>query len=238
MFRPNFLWPGDEKLPVPLAQVDDEPIRCISLNAEWLTYLFGVVDELSNYQRYEQNTQEERDHIYRSYQLLLEKMVASEPCELPNVTYVIDRVVIEDRRTQNTAGGSSVAGSNQNFPFNTIVLDDTGQVTLNANQWLLPDGTWKLDCSHVLRSSVVTLARGEIPIAAGLRGENFTIAASEQTPIRHVQWLTLAAPTLVSYAYRVTTATATNGLGQPKNYAGEQEVYGRVICERFRQVAP
>ncbi|OUL28783.1 hypothetical protein [Nostoc sp. 106C] len=51
-----------------------------------------------------------------------------------------------DSRTSGTAGGSFTSGSWQPRTVNTVATDQTSQVTLSSNTFVLPAGTYWLDC--------------------------------------------------------------------------------------------
>lgn len=51
---------------------------------------------------------------------------------------------IVDRKTGNTNGGSFTASAYRTRELNTIVSDETGQVSLSSNQFILPAGTYTI----------------------------------------------------------------------------------------------
>lgn len=51
---------------------------------------------------------------------------------------------LQDRKTSGTSGGTFTSGAWRTRVLNTIVADDTGEVTLSSNQFTLPAGTYQI----------------------------------------------------------------------------------------------
>lgn len=55
-----------------------------------------------------------------------------------------DYILIQDQKTQNTSGGTFTQGAWRTRDLNTVVVDDTGAVSLSSNQFTLPAGTYRV----------------------------------------------------------------------------------------------
>lgn len=233
-------WPlaGDDELPVPEANIDDEPQRCIRLNAEWLTYVVGAVEQLANYKRYNLTTQEEIDHVYDNFQHLMERLVAEKECVEP-VTYALQLVTVGDWRPQNTAGGSTVVTAWTTLPYNAMIYDGTGGASVSGNAIFLPAGTWRVHAEHQISCDAAMF--GQIRMN---NGGVFTYGTHDRFLIDETKVLTVDGVALlpsggaISFEYYVTNAFPTGGLGRIMNLAGQDEKYGHVVCERLHQTSP
>lgn len=135
-------------------------------------------------------------------------------------------MVVQDEKAANTAGGTSVAGT-QVRVLNTVVVNTIPGASLAANQVTLPAGTYQIDaCApswisnknkliwfNVTDAATTTQGRGNYGDAAGADPGQadaclvgyFTIASAKAFELRH--WIQLA--------------RATNGLGLNMNQGTE-----------------
>lgn len=241
--RPFFPFPPSSPLPVPNAQMDDEPIRCLHINGEWLVYLSGIVERLADYWRYELDSQEEYDHIYNQVQHLIQNITDAAECE-PEMTLQNDYVQCEHWAVVGGAGGASVANAWTILPINRIKQDHTGVSSLAGNQITLPAGRWKFTASHVLRAAGGVSGRLRVtfsPVSTPSVDFHY-YSLNQRFPgdgyIEPVvsEIFNLSEDFLVEMYYYVNAAQAVNGLGIPLSIGSEDEVYGRIILERLSLV--
>lgn len=141
------------------------------------------------------------------------------------------RFVLEDQKTQNTAGGTATAGSWEARDLNTEVFDPDGLVSISSNQFTLGAGTYVIYFSapgykvtrHRARlwsvSDSTSVGLGSSALAA-TAGESTTESAGYTR-------FTIASSKTFRIEQRVESTSASNGRGLPSNF--ETEVYTRVV---------
>ncbi|OUL28281.1 hypothetical protein BV378_07615 [Nostoc sp. RF31YmG] len=133
-----------------------------------------------------------------------------------------------DSRSSGTAGGSHTANSWLPRTINTIATDQTAQVTLSSNTFVLPAGTYWLDCkaafylanAHRLRLQNTT---DNTTILLGMSAWNFVSASDFINCLSGC--FTIAASKSLQIQYRVTgTNIQSPNLGDPTSF-GVNEIY-------------
>lgn len=238
MRRPAFPRQPIGRLDVPLAQMEDEPQRCLQVNAEWLTFLAGQIEHLAYYWRYQQNTQEERDQIDENVQALLQRCTDAVECVDP-VTYQLQVVEVQHRAAAGVHGGGTVPSSWSGFPMTHITRDDTAVCSIFQDSALagLPAGDWNFEARHVLRQDAATGgARMRVQAMNLVQGENQEYRLG--TNMLHCSGVLTQTIGGIIWQYYTTDARTTDGMGLAMNALGNDEVYGTMRLWRLHQVLP
>lgn len=104
---------------------------------EWLALVTGALSELThsyNFETFGTATPEETAQAFRD---MLALYVDCEPT-------VNDLIIIEERQTQNTHGGTFTAGAWRTRALNTEVVDTASIASLSSNQVTIPAGTYRV----------------------------------------------------------------------------------------------
>jgi hypothetical protein len=144
-------------------------------------------------------------------------------------------ILLQDQKTQNTAGGTFTSGAWQTRTLNTEVVDTGGNCSLSSNQFTLSAGTYRIrawapgaQCDrHQIRLQNVTAGttlitgKSSFTAATGNNDQNdaylsgrFTVAASQALEIQH----------------RGNTTANTVGFGVAANFT--TEIYTHVEIEK------
>lgn len=142
-----------------------------------------------------------------------------------------DIIILQDQKSDGTAGGTFTTGAWRTRDLNTEVVDSGGNCTLASNQFTLNSGTYRIQAfascrdvdMNVLRlqnitDSSTTVTGMSIEASSGqgtkqaLLFGRFTIAASKVFELQHLSGAT----------------KATNGFGYPASL-GLTEIYSTVI---------
>jgi hypothetical protein len=139
-------------------------------------------------------------------------------------------IQIEDRKAQNTSGGTFTAGSWQKRDLNTEVADTGNNAAVASNQITLEAGTYLVFASapafivnrHQLRLQNVTdgttLAVGQSNhAAAGTNVNNIAVLAGR---------FTISEQKVLELQHQCETSAATRGLGVEGNFGAE--VYAQI----------
>lgn len=137
---------------------------------------------------------------------------------------------VVDKKAAGTNGGSSTSGSWQKRTLNTVVTDETGEVTLSSDKISLPAGTYLVHASAPFKdagelqirlynasdSAVVLYGTSEYQHDACNVGRAFLFGK-----------FTLAASKELQLEYRCAVGRSTFGLGADVNFGGD-ELYSDV----------
>jgi len=147
------------------------------------------------------------------------------------VTRPFDILHVRDEKTQGTAGGASIAGT-QTRTLNTVKLNEISGASVNgSNQITLPAGTYEMDImcpvygamgSHKVRLYSVTDA------AYIFEGNNESTQNSTRSRLHGV--LTLTAQKVLEIRHYTAAAIATSGLGNAVSQG--VEVYTDAMFKR------
>ncbi len=139
-------------------------------------------------------------------------------------------ILIRDEKSSGTAGGTFTLGDWRTRDLNTIVQDETGNVTLSSNQFTLPAGTYRF----------LAVAPARIVNVHKLRLQNTTDATTVEegvNTIAHVAdsgttnaWVTreftITASKTFELQHRSTATQATDGFGVATSFG--VEVYATI----------
>ena len=171
--------------------------------------------------------------ILLEYNGALARWVLANPFVLPPVY-----AVLQNRQTQNTAGGSSSAGSWEIIPLNTEYEDASDFVTTTSlPAFSLPAGTYQIDAScpfylssksqvrlyNVTDNAVQTNVNGKAVLGSSAYGSNSGTSVVESSLYGT---FTITGTKQFRIEYTVTDARATDGLGLPGNI--DEEIYAQV----------
>jgi hypothetical protein len=140
-------------------------------------------------------------------------------------------VLIEDQKSQNTAGGSATSGSWETRTLNTLVRNHGTLASLATNQFTLPAGTfyiaWSAPAYAVARFQT-RLQNITDTTTAGVGSGGFTITAGTGSVSRShgAAVVTLAGSKAFEIQMQVETTNAGDGHGLAANFT--TEVYTRV----------
>lgn len=135
--------------------------------------------------------------------------------------------LIQDRKAQNTNGGSFSSGDWRRRDLNTVVSDDGGFVTLASNQVTLPAGTYRVRgyapackvnrhrarLQNVTDGTTVALGTSAFSDPTYLGGPESFFAA----------YFTIASSKVFEVQHKGQTTVGTNGFGVASNL--ETEIY-------------
>lgn len=236
MESPDFIpQRGQLSLPVPEDSVFDEPMRCLHINAEWLTYLAGMVFQLGDFSLYEQETEEEKTHIYRNVQTLLAQIGEAEECPEP-VTYQIQVIQYLHLENVGVNGGTTTANAWTALPINHKLRDDTGLTSVSGNVISgIPNDDWNVDAEHVIRTDAAAWSQIRLAAALAYRGVQQRVLTDEKL-ISFKGVYPVSSGTL-SWSYYVSDALVNTGLGQAKSLGTDGEVYGKITMWRLFQTS-
>lgn len=147
----------------------------------------------------------------------------------PTAAYVL----IRDEKSDGTAGGTATSGAWRTRDLNTIVTDETNQVTLDSNEFTLPSGKWRFDIAapafrvtgnqarlfNVTDNEVVDFGNSSFNPA------NSAGDGSHNDPARVVGQFEINAAKAFRVEHLVQTTEATNGFGLAAGVTGQNEIY-------------
>lgn len=134
-------------------------------------------------------------------------------------------VMVQDRKTQNTAGGTFTSGADRTRDLNTEVEDTHSIASLASNQITLPVGTYRIHAivpSHEVDRHQALLYN-VTDAAELLRGSSAVSGAADASdcPSFIVGRFTLTGTKALEIRHRCQTTHATNGLGLEANFSTE-----------------
>jgi hypothetical protein len=141
-------------------------------------------------------------------------------------------VIIEDQKSQNTAGGTATSGSWATRTLNTLVRNNGTLASLSSNQFTLPAGSYYISWSapayycnyHQTRLQNITDTT-TAGVGTSAHSGN-AVADTATTRSCGAAVVTLAASKAFEIQHQVTVTRATDGFGVAANFT--TEVYGRV----------
>lgn len=146
-------------------------------------------------------------------------------------------VIIEDRKTSGTAGGSATGGF-QKRDLNTLVRNNGSIAALASSQITLPAGSYYFSWSapafrcdgNITRLQNVTDAA---TVGFGSSEYSSTLIAGDTVQVRSTgsAVVTIAATKTFELQHRIFTVKTTNGFGVPTGLDGE--IYSRIEITRF-----
>lgn len=145
-----------------------------------------------------------------------------------------DYVLLQDQKASGTAGGTFTSGAWQTRVLNTIAADTTGVVTLSANQFTLPAGTYRIEAKapafnvdrHEARLQNITDAT---TVLSGTSG--FAVGGNQGQESSFIfDRFTIASAKTFEIQHRCQSTAATNGFGveSGSNFAVAHETYTSV----------
>lgn len=145
-------------------------------------------------------------------------------------------IILEERQTQGTDGGTFTQGAWQTRALNTEAIDVNGNCALSSNQFTLDAGTYEIvfwaaafGCNgHQCRIQNVTdgttVQNGATVNVDNQDSGGDTVETSNVS--QGADRFTIAAGKALELQHRCTTTQATNGFGKAANVA--TEVYAQV----------
>lgn len=144
----------------------------------------------------------------------------------PQLAAVSSYVLVQDQKTQNTAGGTFTSGAWQTRVLNTEVNDADGICSLSSNQITLSAGTYRcfIRCpasfvdrhqarlQNVTDATTILLGTSENLQASTVSNNSASVIVGE---------FTIAASKALEVQHRCQTTNATNGFGVPANFGTE-----------------
>ena len=142
-------------------------------------------------------------------------------------------ILIRDQKTDGVSGGTFTAGV-RTRDLNTIVTDETGQVTLNSNQFTLPAGTYRIWAeAPAYRISngyawLQNITDGQMEVQGCCQYDNNNGGLSHTYSFIVGQFTISATKTFEIQHYAIHTYAST-GFGVPSTRAvGDPEIYTQV----------
>ncbi len=140
-------------------------------------------------------------------------------------------ILLKDIKADGTLGGTFTAGDWRTRDLNTISHDDTGQVSLSSNQFVLPAGTYEITARaqafacgrNKLRLRNITTT-ADVIIGNGMFAKQ---TSSSNTMSALDGKFTITSGTTFEFQHRCTVTQANQGLGVETTY-GVEEVYAVV----------
>lgn len=195
---------------------------------EWLALVTGALSELThayNFEEFGTATPEETAQTFRD---MLALYVDCEPT-------VTDLIIIEERQTQNTHGGTFNGAGWRTRALNTEVIDTGNIASLSGNQVTIPAGTYRVKAFgtsmrvggntlalYNVTDSVYSLigSTGHSAVSTDGNNESFidgqiTIAATKTFELRHY----------------CNTTVSTFGFGFAANIT--TEIYAQLVFEKL-----
>lgn len=143
----------------------------------------------------------------------------------PTVIVAVPYVCLKDTKAQNTAGGTFTSGADRTRDLQTVDSDSSGLVTLVANQFTLPGGSYEYNImvpgyqcgSHQAFlynfTDTVEVKRGT--------SETSGVTSATTTWSRIDGKMTTIGAKTFEIRHRCATTSTTNGFGLPANFAAE-----------------
>jgi len=138
-------------------------------------------------------------------------------------------IVLREEQASGVASGTFTLGAFRTRAINTIVVDETGDVSLSSNQFTLPAGTYKIASKAHFFATGQTISRLQNITDAsttllGVNGHN-TVAANADGGISHVDGqFTITASKTFELQQRSLNTKTSNGFGTAHSF-GVNEVY-------------
>lgn len=225
--------PRKEPLPPPGVAIDASPALCAQINAEWFSHVLGALEVLAQDDTWIGTDEERYEAVQQIEQLMLNITlgVCPEPAMQP------ERIVIVDRKTANTSGGTFTAGSWQVRDLTQILMDTTGLCTLGSNNFTPPAGRWAFRIHAPASQSV---ARHMARLAFHFSGPTWnplqtgkSMSAVDSNDSIVLGEFTTSGTTLLRVEHRCQTTVAGNGFGVAANF-GVDETYTIVELDKLR----
>jgi hypothetical protein len=138
--------------------------------------------------------------------------------------------IIEDQKSQNTAGGTFTNGADRTRDLNTEVTDLAGLVTVSANQFTITNaGTYLVEWIAPTGSGVGIHQSFLYNVTDTTEVKRGSTAPAE-TPSIGATIVTTSASKTFEIRHRATSTQATTGFGQAANFS--TEVFTRVTVRR------
>jgi len=141
-------------------------------------------------------------------------------------------ILIRDEKSNGTNGGTFTSGSWQTRDLNTIVTDDTEDVTLTSNQFVLPAGTYEAEieapaffCNlHKARLRNITDSTTVDEGSSAKSNDDSSASETTQESVI-VTKFTITASKTFEVQHQCQTTTNTNGFGAATSFTTDNEIY-------------
>lgn len=136
-------------------------------------------------------------------------------------------VLIEDQKTQNTAGGTFTSGADQTRTLNTLVSDSASIASLASNQITLPAGTYRIHAvapaHEVDRHQAFLYNVTDSAAVSGVRGTSAVSGAADASdcPSFISGRFTLTGTKVLEIRHRGQTTKTSDGFGLAANFGTE-----------------
>ena len=141
--------------------------------------------------------------------------------------------IIEDQQTSGTAGGTFTNGADRTRVLNTLVFNRNTAVSLSANQFTLPAGSWEIEWSAPAYNldSHQSMLYDVTGAAILVRGTSEFVDQANEDPMQSrstgIYRVTIGSSNTYEIRHRCSLTQATNGFGFPAGFG--TEVFTRVI---------
>lgn len=142
------------------------------------------------------------------------------------VAKALQYIYLRDEKAQATQGGSFDQGAMRTRVLNTIVTDETGEVTLVTNQFTLPAGSYSIHaiCPAVKVNGHYAQLYNISDSAIVVRGNNALMSSVSGGVTSHATVIgkfTIGAPKTFEIQHQCQSTLATYGFGWEHNLAVE-----------------
>lgn len=129
-------------------------------------------------------------------------------------------ILLQDQKADGTNGGTFTLGAWRTRDLNTIVTDETGDVTLSSNQFVLPAGAYEITVAapalfvrvHKMRLQNITDAETTALGTTEFSGDGGATAVTVSSIV--LEKFTLAASKTFEIQHFCEATVASNGFGQ------------------------
>lgn len=143
-----------------------------------------------------------------------------------------DYILIRDQKSSGTNGGTFTSGSWQTRDLTTVVIDDTGDVTLSSNQFTLPAGSYRIYAyvpaffvnTHKARLRNITDSTTVDEGTSAKSNDDSTNSETTQESVIRTQF-TISESKTFEIQHQCETTGNTNGFGTATTFTTDNEIY-------------
>jgi hypothetical protein len=157
--------------------ITDAPYGCLRINAQWYSYISGLISAAEELDYWIDDDLDARDvitELINSYDVI--------PC--PDGGSSVTELVVSYAYAVSggLSGASFSAGVLKQIPYNTLVRDDTGESAVDGDGKItLPAGDWQIRIFQAVRTSVSANAHMRIVDSSANLKESYTLTVNVRT---------------------------------------------------------